>query len=64
MKARKHGHVSARSGFTILDLAATVAVGTLMCAAALPLAAKAGSQNTRAVSRLSLIHISEPTRQP
>lgn len=54
MKARKHGHVSARSGFTILDLAATVAVGTLMCAAALPLAAKAGSQNTRAVSRMHL----------
>jgi hypothetical protein len=54
MKALKHGHVSARSGFTILDLAATVAVGTLMCAAALPLAAKAGSKNTRAVSRMHL----------
>jgi len=54
MKARKHGNGSTRPGFTIIDLTATLAAGTLMCAAALPLAAKAGSQNTRAVSRMHL----------
>ena len=52
-------HRTRANGFTVIDLAATVAAGTVLVAAAMPLAASVASGNDRDTSRIHLATLNE-----